>query len=72
MALFIVFKALIIGALLGALIMFLSSFAGGSKNGSSLQAGYPSRLQVIFRFFLKLTVFILLLIIPFFLLKVIL
>ena len=72
MALFIVFKALIIGALLGALMMFLSSFAGGSRAALPIQAGYPSRLQIIFRFFLKLIVFVLLLIIPFFLLRVIL
>lgn len=72
MALFIVFKALIIGALLGALIMFISSFVSQPTGGEYVRVSYSSRFRIIVRFFLKLITFILLLAIPFFLLKVIL
>jgi hypothetical protein len=72
MVLYIVLKALIVGALLGALIMFISSFAGGSTGTPSVRVGIASRFQIVLRFLLKLTVFILLLLIPFFLLRVIL
>lgn len=72
MALFVVFKALVIGALLGGLIMFISSFSGRPANARYIGASYTTRFQVALRFFLKLILFILLLAIPFFLLRVIL
>ena len=71
MPLLIVIKVLIIGALFGAVFMFISAFTGSSRQGSGSASLNPNKFLVIIRFFLKLVVFILIIILPFFILKLI-
>ena len=71
MPILVVIKILIIGALFGAIFMFISAFTGPSKQGAHGASLSPNKFMVIIRFILKLTVFILLILLPFFILKLI-
>jgi hypothetical protein len=71
MSILIVIKILIIGALFGAVFMFISAFTGSPRQGLPGAPLGPNKFLVIIRFILKLIVFILLIIFPFFLLKLI-
>ena len=71
MPLVILLKILIIGALFGAVLMFISAFTRSKGESDARLNPGPNKLMVIVRFILKLIVFILIIIFPFFLLRLI-
>ena len=77
MILLVVFKAAVVGALLGALLMFISTFAAKSGANTSrtrpfIPNSFSEKFLISIRFFAKLLIFLLMLLIPIILLKIIL
>ena len=71
MHLLIIFKALIIGALFGGLIMFISAFTGKPKVATAGHSSFADKALTLIRFFCKLVLFFLALALPLFLIKII-